>query len=109
MVTATRWLRWNGVYDLAGICNRKLTPLDPPADQLKALKERLYLLGFDCGTLDNSPSNESRDALVTFNCYWNHPTIRKWVPLPPAQPAQPRVPLPAPVLTAPYYDADTVK
>ena len=109
MVTATRWLRWNGVYDLAGICNRKLTPLDSPAEQLKALKERLYLLGFDCGALDNNPSNESKDALVTFNCYFNHDTIRKWVPLPPPMPGQLVVVPPKPVPAAPYYDANTIK
>jgi len=105
MATAIRWLRWNGVYDVAGICNRKLTPLDSPAEQLKAIKERLYILGFDCGSLDNSPNNESKDALITFNCYWNHPNFRKW--LPPARKADPPPAVPAPA--APYYDQDTIK
>ena len=104
MVTVTRWLRWNGVYDLAGICNRPLTPLDSATDQLLAVKERLYLLGFDCGTLDNNVNNETKKALLTFNGYWNHATIRKW--LPPARVGEP--PPPAPNPPAPYYDNDTI-
>ena len=97
-----RWLKWNGIYDLSGICNRPLTPLDALPDRIKAIKERLYLLGFDCGTLDAAINDETKKALRTFNGYWNHPTINRLtdpVVLPPAVPGP---------LNAPYFDGDTL-
>jgi hypothetical protein len=96
-----RWLKWNATYDLAGICNRPLSPLDPGPDQIKAIKERLYLLGFDCGALDAAMNDETKKSLRTFNGYWNHPIINRLtdpVVLPPAVPAP---------LTAPFFDNDT--
>jgi hypothetical protein len=79
MAPETRWLKWDGVYDLAGMCNQPLTPLDSASEQVKAIKERLYLLGFDCGTLDNNLNDETKKALRTFNGYWNHPTIHRLI------------------------------
>lgn len=79
-----------------------MTPLDPGPDQIKAIKERLYLLGFDCGALDASMSDETKSSLRTFNGYWNHPTINRLtdpVVLPPAAPAP---------LSPPFFDNDTI-
>lgn len=74
----TVWLKWNGTYDLSGLCNTPLTPLDAAGGELvKAVKERLYLLGFDCGELDGELNTETKKALLTFNGYWNHPTIHR--------------------------------
>lgn len=105
MVTVTRWLRWNGVYDLAGICNRPLTPLDSAAEQILAIKERLYLLGFNCGILDNVMNGAMNDAALTFNGYFNHPTFRKWI-----RPA--KVSDPPPHILLPLtlsFDTDTIE
>jgi hypothetical protein len=77
MATVTRWLKWNGVYDLAGICNQPLTPLDSTTEPIKAIKERLYLLGFKCGGMDNTLNNETKRALLTFNGYWDHQDIHR--------------------------------
>jgi hypothetical protein len=96
MSTEIRWLKWNGVYDLAGICNRSLTDLDSKTEQIRAVKERLYLLGFDCGALDNNLNDETKTALLIFNGYCDHPDINRLkgplsVPAPPvsAPPVQP--------------------
>lgn len=103
MATITRWLKWDGVYDMAGICNQPLTNLDNKAEQIKAIKERLYLLGFNCGALDNTFNDETKKALMTFNGYWNHPTFRKWIPTV-HKIAIPPYPDPKP----PYYDPKTI-
>lgn len=103
MGTKKRWLKWNGIYDLAGICNQPLDPLVAVANApIKAVKERLYLLGFNCGELDNNLNDETKGALRTFNGYWNHPTIHKLVD-PVVLPPNP----PAPLL-APFFDDKTI-
>ncbi len=71
----TVWLKWNGVYNNAGICNKLLKPLVDLQTSLKDIKERLKLLGFDCGKLDDELSDKTKKALVTFNSYCNHPRI----------------------------------
>jgi hypothetical protein len=52
MANTTRWLKWNGVYTHAGVCNRKFAPV---AEDL-GVKERLMALGFNCSTQDKFES-----------------------------------------------------
>lgn len=80
-MSKTVWLKWDGVYNDAGSCNQPLLPLNVGADpienpdQVKALKQRLNLLGFDCGELNNSINDATKRALFTFAGYCDHPDI----------------------------------
>ena len=70
-------LKWDGVYDLDGICNRRLEPLDSAANQVLAIRQRLYLLESKTGALDNNLDDETAKSLWTFNWHWNHRTPQK--------------------------------
>ena len=61
------WLKWDGIYNTAGICNKPPIPFEE--NEVKAIKQRLTLLGFDCGELDEELNDETKIALLTFNGY----------------------------------------
>ena len=52
MATTTRWLKWNGVYTHAGVCNQKFAPVEEDL----GVKERLMALGFNCSSPDKFES-----------------------------------------------------
>lgn len=76
-MSTTVWLKWDGIYSSSGMCNHLLTPLNNGGNQMEAIKERLTLLGFDCKT-----EEQTKESLLTFNGYCNHPNINRLSDIP---------------------------
>ena len=74
-MSKTVWLKWDGIYSASGVCNQPLLPLDAGENQIKAIKQRLTLLGFKCNEINNDLDNDTKIALLTFNSYCDHPDI----------------------------------
>lgn len=81
MASTTRWLKWNGVYHHAGLCNRKFADINTDL----GVQQRLMVLGFNCGTPDGTPitarNDETKKAIQKFRAYFSPPPEKTQFPV----------------------------